>query len=79
MSDLPPPRNAYRGAATLHAVLAAVILVIAAISGGNLAKAFAVAAAYFVVATGWSWFRFRQRETRIARSRSSPNEGGEGQ
>ena len=52
MSDLPPPRNAYRGAATLHAVLAVVILVIAAISGGSLAKAFVVAVVYFVVATG---------------------------
>ena len=74
MSDLPPPRNAYRGSATLHAVLAVVILVIAAISGGNLAKAFAVAVAYFVVATAWSWFRFRQRESRVA----GPRSNGEG-
>ena len=73
MSDLPPPRNAYRGAATLHAVLAVVILVIAAISGGNLLKAFAVAVAYFVVATAWSWFRFRQRESRVAGPRSNGN------
>ena len=76
MSDLPPPRHAYRGSATLHAVLALVILVIAALSGGNLARAFAVAAVYFVVATGWSWFRFRQREARVAGRRTS--RGGEG-
>ncbi len=66
MSDLPPPPRAYRGSAILHAALAVVILVIAAISGGSLARALLVALAYFVVATGWSWFRFRQRETRAA-------------
>ena len=75
MSDLPPPRHAYRGAATLHAALAVVILVIAVVSGGNLAKALIVAAVYFVVATGWSWFRFRQREARVAGRRTSG--GGE--
>ena len=51
----------------LHAVLAVVILVVAAISGGSLVKAFVVAAAYFLVATAWTWIRFRQRETRAAR------------
>jgi hypothetical protein len=66
VSDLPPPPHAYRGSAVLHAVLAAVILVIAAISGGSFARALLVALAYFVVATAWSWFRFRQRETRAA-------------
>ena len=64
MSDLPPPSRQYRGAALLHAVLAAVILVLAAATDGDLGKAAIVAAAYFVVATGWSWFRFRQRESR---------------
>ena len=74
MSDLPPPPRAYRGSAILHGVLALVILVIAAITGGGLARAFLVALAYFVVATGWSWFRFRQRETRAAASRASGEE-----
>ena len=78
MSDLPPPPHAYRGAATLHAVLAVVILVIAGISGGNIAKAFAVAIAYFVVATGWSWFRFRQRASRVTGPGSNANGGGDG-
>ena len=64
MSDLPPPPHAYRGSAVLHAILALVILVIAAISGGSLARALLVALAYFVVATAWSWLRFRQRQTR---------------
>ena len=66
MSDLPPPRQPYRSAAIVHAALAGMILLVAALSGGDLAKAVAVAAGYFVVATAWSWFRFRQRETRSA-------------
>ena len=54
MSDLPAPPRPYRGSAILHAVLALVILVVAAISGGDAVKALLVAAAYFVIATGWS-------------------------
>ena len=66
MSDLPPPQRAYRGSAMLHGVLALIILAIAALTGGGLVRAVLVALAYFVVATGWTWFRFRQRETRAA-------------
>lgn len=66
MSDLPPPQQPYRGAAILHAVLGIVILVVAAVSGGSLAKALVVAVAYVVVATGWSWFRLRQRAEKAA-------------
>jgi hypothetical protein len=68
MSDLPPPPRPYRGSAIVHGVLAVVILVVAAISGGNLVRALLIALAYFLVATGWTWFRFRQREARAARS-----------
>jgi hypothetical protein len=74
LSDLPPPSRPYRGAALLHAVLAAVILVLAAATDGDLGKAAIVAAGYFVVATGWSWFRFRQRHSR--RAPDHPTTGG---
>jgi hypothetical protein len=73
VSDLPTPPRPYRGSAILHGVLAVVILVVAAISGGDLVKAVLVAAAYFLVATGWTWFRFRQRERR----RSEPTGASE--
>ena len=75
MSDLPPPSRPYRGAALLHGVLAAVILVLAAATDGDLGKAAIVAAGYFVVATGWSWFRFRQRESRPAAHHTTPGGG----
>jgi hypothetical protein len=64
MSDLPPLRHPYRAVAMLHAGLAVVILLFAGLTGGDLTRAIGFAAAYFVIATGWSWFRFRQRERR---------------
>ena len=76
MSDLPTPRHAYRGSAILHGILSVVILAVAAISGGSLARALLVAIAYFVVATGWSWFRFRQREARADHRRQATSNGG---
>ncbi len=76
MSDPPTPPRAYRGSATVHAVLALVILLVAAISGGGLVKALLVAAAYFVIATGWTWYRFRQREARGAAADGQPSSNG---
>ena len=64
MSDLPPLRHPYRAVALLHAGLAVVILALAGLTGGDLTRAVGFAAGYFVIATGWSWFRFRQRERR---------------
>lgn len=80
MSDLPPPPRPYRGSAILHGVLALVILVVAAVSGGTLVRALVVAAGYFVAATGWTWFRFRQREarTRVSASSGHPSRNGSG-
>jgi uncharacterized protein (DUF58 family) len=75
VSDLPPLEQPYRSVALLHAALAVVILAVAAISGGSLVKAFVVAVAYFVVATGWSWFRLRRRKAKAARG--STRGGGE--
>ena len=66
MSDLPPPRQPYRTALLVHGGLAAVIVLVAAATDGDLRKAVAGAAVYFVVATAWTWFRFRQREARPA-------------
>jgi hypothetical protein len=61
VSDLPPPQQPYRTVAVFHAGLAALILIIAAVTGGELLKSLAVAVGYFVAATAWSWLRFRQR------------------
>ena len=54
----------YRASALFHAGLAVVILLFAGLTGGDLTRAVAFAALYFVAATGWTWFRFRQRASR---------------
>jgi hypothetical protein len=64
MSDLPPLRRQYRAVALLHAGLAIVILAFAGLTGGEMTRAIGFALGYFVLATGWSWFRLRQRERR---------------
>ena len=42
-------------------------LVFAVLTGGSLTRAVVIAVIYFAVATGWSWFRFRQQEARGGR------------
>jgi hypothetical protein len=45
----------------MYGVLAIVIVVVAKFTGGDMARAILGAAAFFVAATGWSWWRFRRR------------------
>ncbi len=64
----PLPKRPYRDAALVYGGMGAVILVFAWLTGGGLAKALVIALAFTVLATGWSWFRFRQRLTAEARA-----------
>jgi hypothetical protein len=75
VSDLPPPRQPYRTVALFHAGLAALILLIAGLTGGDLVKALAIAAGYFAAATAWSWWRFRQRANTARRPEARETEG----
>ena len=45
----------------MYAVLAIVIVVVAKFTNGDVGRAILGAAAFFVVATAWSWWRFRRR------------------
>ena len=54
----------YRDSAILYAVLAVLVVVIAVITGGDVVQAVVLAAAAFVVAMGWTWWRFRARAQR---------------
>lgn len=65
-SSLPVPRHPYRDSAVFHTVLGLLLLGVAWLTGGDLAKAAVVAVLYVVVAIGWSWYRFRQRLEREA-------------
>jgi Flp pilus assembly protein TadB len=61
MSTPPVPKRPYRDSLLLHLVLAVLIVLISWLTGGDPGRAFAFAVAYFVLATAWSWWRFRQR------------------
>ena len=59
---LPPlPKRAYRDSMVLNVILAALIVIISWATGGELGRALVFAVLYFVVATAWAWWRFRQR------------------
>jgi hypothetical protein len=45
----------------IYGVLALVIVAISGLTGGGWARAVVVAAAFFVAATAWSWWRSRGR------------------
>jgi hypothetical protein len=66
---LPPkgklPPHPYRDSAILYGALA-VLVVVAAASGSSVVRALVWAVAVFVVATGYSWWRVRERLRRSA-------------
>jgi hypothetical protein len=55
-------------------VIAAGIMIVVAVSGGDLAKALGIAAAYFVLAGGWSGLRI-WRAGRAERARAAREQG----
>ena len=57
----PVPKHPYRDSAIVNGALAGLILLIAWLTGGDVTTAVLVAAGFFVVATGWNWWRFNQR------------------
>jgi nicotinamide riboside transporter PnuC len=63
----PLPKRPYRDSVVLYAVLGVVIVVVSWATGGDLGRALVVATAFVLVATAWSWWRFRQRLEREAR------------
>ena len=57
----PLPKWPYRDSLLVNLVLALVILGIARLTDGDFGRATAFAIGYFVLATAWNWWRFRQR------------------
>jgi hypothetical protein len=60
----PVPKRPYRDSVIVYAVFSLIIVGVAALTGGDLTKAILVAVGFFVIATGWSWWRFRERIAR---------------
>ncbi len=63
------PRHPYRDSAIVYAVLAGIVVGVTALTGGNMRAALIIAPVLFVVATGYSWWRWRQREREQAEDR----------
>jgi hypothetical protein len=59
--ETPIPRRPFRDSAILYGVLSGIILIVGFLTGGGVTKTVVVAVAFFVVATGWSWWRFKAR------------------
>jgi hypothetical protein len=51
----------YRNSAIMCAALALVVVALAAATGGSLLRAAGVAAAFFVLATAWTWWRVKSK------------------
>jgi membrane protein implicated in regulation of membrane protease activity len=64
----PIPEHPYRDTALVYGVMASVLVIVAALTGGDVARALVVGLAFFVVATAWSWWRFRDRIREQARA-----------
>jgi hypothetical protein len=72
--ELPPPRNPYRDTLLVYGGLSLVIVIIAWATGGSVGKAAAVAAFFFIVASGWTMYRFRVRARADAAARRAEGE-----
>jgi hypothetical protein len=72
--ESPPPARPYRDSAVLYGVLAAVIIVLAWLTGGGIGRAVGIAAVFFVAATAWSFWQWRGRLRRAERDEAARRE-----
>jgi Flp pilus assembly protein TadB len=63
------PKRPFRDSAIFYAVLAVLVVVVAVATGGSVLRAVAFAAAAFVLATAFSWWRWHVRLKREAQKR----------
>jgi hypothetical protein len=83
IDDRPLPAHPYRDSALVYAAMGVVLVVVASLTGGQALRAIVAAAIFFVIATGWSWWRFRTRirardEAAAAEAARKPSRPGGG-
>ena len=61
VEETKPLEHPYRDTVIVYAVLAVLLVVIAALTGYDVGDATAIAAAFFVAATAWSFLSWRRR------------------
>jgi membrane protein implicated in regulation of membrane protease activity len=79
--DDPLPRHPFRNSIIFHAVLALLIVLVAWVTGGGIPRAIGFAVAYFVLASGYSVWKWRQRldeERRRREQRARPRSARRG-
>ncbi len=59
--ERPLPRRPYRDSALFYAVLACIVVLVGLLTGASVVRTVAIAVGAFVLATGWSWWRWRER------------------
>jgi hypothetical protein len=58
---IPIPSHPYRDSAIFYAVLSAMLLGVTYATGGGMLRAGLVAGGFFVIATAFTWMRFRNK------------------
>jgi hypothetical protein len=61
---IPASRRPMRDSLIAYGALAVLIVVISTITGGDMARALFAAAAFFVAASAWAWWRAKRRAER---------------
>jgi hypothetical protein len=64
---IPLPNHPYRDSAIFYAVLSAILLGVTYATGGGMWRAVIVGVGFFVAATAFTWYRFRNRLEEQAR------------
>ena len=59
--ELPLPKHPYRDSVIFYAVLSVCLVGVAFLTGGEMGRALVFGVGFFVIATAWSWWRFRVR------------------
>ena len=67
---IPLPNHPYRDSAIFYAVLSALLLGVTYATGGGMWRAVIVAVAFFVIATAFTWYRFRNKLAERAQEKS---------
>jgi hypothetical protein len=58
---IPLPGHPYRDSAIFYGILSAILLGVTYATGGGMLRAILVGGLFFVVATGFTWMRFRSK------------------
>ena len=56
----------YRDSALIYGTMGLIVIVIGLATGGGVLRSLAIGIGAFVLATGWAWWRLRERERRRA-------------